>query len=167
MTQQTQLSPSPLAIERHEFTSIRLEASEATDPTGALQLKTRRSLEKDVEDANHWRLSLTIEFGPNAADAPAPYSGAITIIGSFRIAEGYPQEKHRVLVNVTAASILYGACREMLVNLTARSTHGILSLPSISFVLPEGPEEYVAAPSQKTGSKGNTAKRVRRKTGDA
>jgi hypothetical protein len=41
------------------------------------------------------------------------------------------------LIRVTATSILYGACREMIANFTARSLHGILSLPSISFRKPK------------------------------
>jgi len=36
-------------------------------------------------------------------------------------------------MEVTAPSILYGSVREMLMNLTARGPHGILTLPSISF----------------------------------
>lgn len=164
MIQQMQLSPSPLAIERHEFTSIQLEAAEAENPTGELKIKTRRSLAKDVENPSHWKLTLTVEFGPNNADEPAPYAGSVTIVGSFHIGPGYPDEKHQTLINVTAASILYGACREMVANLTCRSTHGLLSLPSISFAPPANPKEKEPqTPKKQANPKRNNEKTVRKK----
>ena len=46
-------------------------------------------------------------------------------------------DEDQYLIRVTATSILYGACREMIANFTARSLHGILSLPSISFRKPK------------------------------
>ena len=49
------------------------------------------------------------------------------------MSEGYTVGAADELVNVTGASMLYGACREMLANLTARSTHGMSTLPSVSF----------------------------------
>ena len=42
---------------------------------------------------------------------------------------------------VTTTSIQYEACREMIANFTARSLHGILSLPSISFRNPKEPQQ--------------------------
>jgi preprotein translocase subunit SecB len=164
MIQQMQLSPSPLAIERHEFTSIQLEAAAVENPTGELKIKTRRSLAKDVENPSHWKLTLTVEFGPNNAEEPAAYAGVITIVGSFHIAQGYPDDRHQALINVTAASILYGACREMVANLTARSTHGLLSLPSISFApAPDPIENKPEASKKRIDSKRTKKKAVRKK----
>lgn len=46
-------------------------------------------------------------------------------------------DEDQCYIRVNATSILYGACREMIANFTARSLHGILSLPSISFRKPK------------------------------
>jgi hypothetical protein len=56
------------------------------------------------------------------------------------------------LIRVTGASMLYGACREMLANLTARSTHGMSTLPSVSFAVPK-------SSSIKSGSNKGVAKK--------
>jgi len=41
--------------------------------------------------------------------------------------------------------MLYGACREMLANLSARSTHGMSTLPSVSFANSKTAESRPAA----------------------
>ena len=41
--------------------------------------------------------------------------------------------------------MLYGACREMLANLSARSTHGMSTLPSVSFANSKAAESRPAA----------------------
>ena len=74
-------------------------------------------------------------------DDEDPDYGTITILGEFRIHETFDETNHEALIRVTATSILYGACREMIANFTARSLHGILSLPSISFRKPKEPQQ--------------------------
>jgi preprotein translocase subunit SecB len=78
-------------------------------------------------------VELEVRFDPADKENPSPYAGKIVIQGHFNIYEGFNESHHEALVRVTGSSMLYGACREMLANFTARSTHGILSLPSISF----------------------------------
>jgi len=58
----------------------------------------------------------------------------LRVTGHFAVNEKYPQQKIQDLIEVTGSSILYGACREMLANLTARASHGVVSLPSVSFM---------------------------------
>ena len=70
-------------------------------------------------------------------DDEDPDCGTITILGEFWIHETFEETIREALIHVTATSILYGACREMIANFTARSLHGILSLPSISFRKPK------------------------------
>ena len=65
--------------------------------------------------------------------------------GPFIVADQYPAEKVSDLIKITGASILYGACREMLANLTARGPHGMVSLPSVSFMSPSGKNEPTKA----------------------
>ncbi len=79
-------------------------------------------------------MKLAVRFGGEKEGVESIYSGEIHVIGYFKVHEKYPEAKTKKLIEVTAASILYGACREMLANLTARGPHGMVSLPSLSFI---------------------------------
>jgi len=132
-TMQTQLKLSPLNIEHHEFCSIRVEAAELGSPQGQQSLRTTRHFERVPNEYRRWVVVLRVEFSSMVSAEPAPYTGEIIARGCFAVNENYPAEKEAALIEVTAASILYGACREMIASFTARSSHGILSLPSVSF----------------------------------
>src|SRR5690625_1535443 len=133
MTKSMPPDRSPLAILTHEFTTIELRAEISEEPVGKLNLTTAVSFGTNPENELERACELTVEFGPVDKDQPASYSGKISVVGSFRISENYPEDRRDQLMKVSASSILYGACREMLANLTARSVHGLLSLPSVSF----------------------------------
>lgn len=135
---------SPLTLISHRFLSFSCQASGENKPKGSLSLDTEQTLAQNEEDNLKWKLELKITFKPANEDEPSPYSGNITIRGYFKIREEFTERHHEALIRVTGSSMLYGACREMLANFTARSTHGILSLPSISFR--EGKEKVVNKP---------------------
>lgn len=147
---------SPLTILNHEFTVIELRAEKSTDPIGELELSTDISVGTNTEDKLLRVCDLTVKFGSANKNEPAPYCGKITITGMFQISKDYTEHRRDQLIEVTATSILYGACREMLANLTARSTHGMLSLPSVSFFDP------AKAPAKKTAKKKTVRKRARK-----
>jgi preprotein translocase subunit SecB len=127
---------SPLVIVNHQFTVIELNATSEPDPTGELSLITDLTLGKDAYNELIRFCELTVKFQSLDENKPAPYSGKITVNGVFEISKEYAEHRRNQLIEVTATSILYGACREMVANLTARSTHGLLSLPSVSFYDP-------------------------------
>ncbi len=132
-TMQTQLKLSPLVIEHHEFCSIRVDAADIESPQGQQSLRTTRHFEKVPNEPRRWVIVLRVEFFSMVDAQPAPYTGEIVARGCFIVNESYPAERESALIEITAASILYGACREMIASFTARSSHGILSLPSVSF----------------------------------
>jgi hypothetical protein len=156
MTKQAPLKASPLVIERHEFLSFRVDVSDADSPKGLMSLHTIRQVQQNPEEPRHWMVDLTVEFGSRDDQLPAPYMGSIAVRGWFEVANAYPEERQVTLIEVTATSILYGACREMLASFTARSSHGIASLPSVSFApTPSAGEE--SAPALKPAKKRATA----------
>ena len=138
------LNASPLRILSHTFSRIRVDAAEAEEAPGGISLNTRRSVLAHCEDERKFLLTLAIQFGSEEREELAPYSGELIIEGEFEVAPNFPLEKAGALVDVTGASILYGACREMLANLTARSTFGMISLPSVSFLEPTPPKKKAA-----------------------
>ncbi len=89
------------------------------------------------EDPLHWKVVLTVEFCPENPATPSTYEGRVEIAGEFRIHESFEEKNREALIRVTATSMLYGACREMVAGFTARSIHGMLTLPSISFRKPK------------------------------
>lgn len=128
---------SPLAILSHRFLAFECRATSGDRTGGALELKTSQQCSAEAEDPSLWKVVLTVEFVPEDPDKPATYEGRICVEGRFQIDESFGDKNREALVRVTATSILYGACREMIANFTARSIHGILSLPSISFRQPK------------------------------
>lgn len=133
MTKPPLLSASPLHIEAHQFLDIACHASEEKNVHADHALQVKRVVIPHTEDPLRFCLQLSVRFGGERDGKPSIYSGHLRMAGCFRIHEEYPAEKRRNLIAVTGASILYGACREMLCNLTARGPHGMMSLPSVSF----------------------------------
>lgn len=160
---QTQPKNSPLTLINHEFTVIELRAEESSNPIGELELSTDVRVGTNTEDKLLRSCELSVQFGSADKDAPAPYGGKITIAGVFKISDSYAEHRRDQLIEVTATSILYGACREMLANLTARSTHGLLSLPSVSFFDPAKAPAKKAVKKKAMAQK-KTAKKVSKKT---
>ncbi|WP_175782754.1 protein-export chaperone SecB [Burkholderia cenocepacia] len=66
----------------------------------------------------------------------APYRIDVKCVGYFNVlTEAFPEEARRQnVVVVNGAAMLYGAIREMVSNITARSWHGELLLPAMSFL---------------------------------
>jgi preprotein translocase subunit SecB len=136
MTKPMPHSTSPLSILSHRFLAFECHATVGECTGGALTLKTSHEFSAAGEDPLLWKVVLAVEFLPEDPQAPSTYQGRITAEGQFRIDESFDEKNREALVRVTATSILYGACREMIAGFTARSIHGILSLPSISFRQP-------------------------------
>lgn len=137
-----------------------MKASEQEKPQAGFSLSTRRNIRGHAEDPRKFLLILTVELGSNTPTQESPYTATLTIEGEFEVAEGYTAAPPEDLVNITGASMLYGACREMLANLTARSVHGMSTLPSVSFLssTPQTKPVSKKAASKKTASK-KSAKR--------
>lgn len=128
---------SPLAILGHRFLAFECRATTGSRCDGAMELKTSSEIAVNPDDPLVWQVTLNVDFAPENPASPSTYDGRVVISGEFRIHETFAGKNREALIRVTATSILYGACREMIANFTARSEHGILSLPSISFRKPK------------------------------
>lgn len=128
---------SPLAILGHRFLAFECRATIGSPCDGAMALKTNSEIAGNSADPLTWQVTLTVEFSPEDPANPSTYEGRVVISGEFQIHETFAEKNREALIRVTATSILYGACREMIANFTARSAHGMLSIPSISFRKPK------------------------------
>ena len=128
---------SPLDLLSHRFLAFECRATTSTMTGNARPLKTHSEAADFPDGPLRKQVTLTVDYSPEDPANPSTYEGTITILGEFRIHETFDEQNREALIRVTATSILYGACREMIANFTARSLHGILSLPSISFRKPK------------------------------
>lgn len=81
----------------------------------------------------------------NTEGKPSPYLLDMTALGLIEVNEQVDQEKRADLAAVNGASLIYGAIRELVTTLTARSIAGPFVLPTMDFrdhLLPtEGPPQ--------------------------
>lgn len=143
-TTQPLLNASPLQIIEHAFTKVEVRANNPYVENSSANLTCNRSIESSKESPDIWKVSLEVKVDTIDEAKPTNYTATIAVTGKFRIREGYPTEKKRTLMEVTAATILYGCCREMLATVTGRCENGIVSLPSITFVATLDEEKNVA-----------------------
>jgi len=125
---------SPLQLKEHGFTTVRVQAIEGGAPTAAPSLKPAIWFERVPTALNQWRLILTLQLGSQDPAKPFAYEAEIKIQGLVQVDDTFLEAKKEQLAIVNGLSILYSAAREMLLNVTARSAHGALSLPTLSFV---------------------------------
>lgn len=101
----------------------------------AMSADTGLALLDQQEKYSDFGVKLSLHVGPKD-DAQVPYIIQISVRGVVRMhltkADGQAEER-RVRALVNGASLLYGAVREMVSNITSRSTHGSFLLPSLSF----------------------------------
>lgn len=70
----------------------------------------------------------------NTGGKICPYDIEFSAIGHFKVSKKIPENKRKEFVIVNGCSIIYGAIREQVMTITARSIHGILILPVAHFL---------------------------------
>ena len=119
----------------------------------ALSADTGLAHLKDEEKYSDYGVRLTLRVNPKD-DAQAPYKVEVSVQGVVRIHLTQPSgqmQERRVRAFVNGVSLLYGVVREMVSNITSRSRHGQMLLPSLNFsdLAQQMPDEIVAAPASK------------------
>jgi preprotein translocase subunit SecB len=125
---------SPLQLKDHRFTNLRVKSLKFGSISAKPSLKPTIWFEQVSDTTNQWRLVLTIVIASADAAKPYAYEGEVPLQGLVEALEALPQERRQQIALVNGFSILYSAAREMLLNVTARSAHGAMMLPTISFV---------------------------------
>ncbi|MGZ0654506.1 hypothetical protein ACWPKS_02775 [Coraliomargarita sp. W4R72] len=140
----TQLKPSPLQLISQDTLEVTIKASAPGDAFGSGNIEVDREVEQSGEDPNRWAVMLDVTLQAVEGEAAPPYTGHIKLLGFYKVHEDYQGDSDR-LIRITGASMLYGAAREMVSYITARSPNGMLTLPSVSF--------YEEAPAKKVSKK--------------
>ncbi|WBE25055.1 protein-export chaperone SecB [Denitrificimonas caeni] len=138
---------SPLQLMQMTFTKTQVEVFETVEDAGefwapqfdfeGVNLLVENTIGQQENNTTDFMVALRVAV-LNEADAvkKAPYTFDIAVQGVFKLAESFTCEDRRDLVRVNGSAMLYGAIRDMLQQITARSMYGTLLLPTLHF-LPE------------------------------
>ena len=84
-----------------------------------------------------------------SASLNTPYFFSVEVVGYLTVARTYPEERVQMLVRTNGPSMLYGATREIIRDLTARGPHPAVYLPGVSFYENQTPAPIPQAPTAK------------------
>jgi len=129
---------SPLQLKGYRFTQLHIEGIPKGIPGGEVEITTNLGLGRHESNPRDWRVELKVSFGPTAKQ-DCPYSGYAEVIGFFEVLDGWPEKDSEALIAINGASLLYGAIREMILMISARSSHGEFLIPTVRFSAPEVP----------------------------
>ena len=126
------MEKSPLQLDSYAFERIELVAQEGAKPEHHNLISGEVSQGVANDDSRLWHVSLDLTLGASEGETPL-YHGRIAAEGVFRVHPTWPEDKIEALVSSNAPALLYGAIREMVVNLTGRSQHGAIHLQTVRF----------------------------------
>ena len=135
------MKPSPLQLTEYFLTDLHFSANNEFDPAKDVPLKADHfqvgvEAQPNKDDRRRWQIILKLQHQP-AVDANVPYRFTVEIIGFFLVLPNFPEERIQRLVRTNGASMLYGAVREIVRDMTTRGPYLGVMLPSASFFEPE------------------------------
>lgn len=129
----TPVSISPVQLKHHFFPRIQLQAIPGGKRENQPMINREVAYEPLPNKPKDWQIELKVKLESAEKINPFIYELDVHVIGIFELVAELPPEQGQQLIVVNGLSILYGAVREMVVNLTARSPFGAVLLPTISF----------------------------------
>jgi preprotein translocase subunit SecB len=124
---------SPLQLKDYRFSEIVLQAHPDGQAVAPENIRTKITGSESPDDPHSLIAQLTISW-ERTEEANLAYSGNFTIAGVFQVAEEVNMPERLDIMRVNAVSLLYGAIREMVLNMSSRCAAGPLLLPTVSFV---------------------------------
>jgi preprotein translocase subunit SecB len=150
---------SPLQLKGHAFTAISVRTSTNGSAENEPNLIPQVAFEADPGLPNHWRLGLEVRVCSAQAGKPFLYEIELAVQGLVEVHADFPAERRESLAVVNGLGLLYSSVREMVINLTARSASGALSLPTLNFVeiVAKATQERATAAKVKSIKSGKTS----------
>ncbi|MFM0596061.1 hypothetical protein [Paraburkholderia dilworthii] len=144
------MKPSPLSLERLEFSKVAVTANPGFTPVSGgvftqldfdfkgINISRRARLRyppEEAPDPKHFFCVFGIKIlQEDQKERPLPYEIDIEVSALFTYLDGSLVGADRFrAVRFSAYQMLYGALREMIATVTARSRFGLLQLPSADF----------------------------------
>jgi preprotein translocase subunit SecB len=146
---------SPLQLESYFLTELTFGANQEFNPEKETKLaETDLSVVPEIQrikdDQRRWQVTITVKL-QSKPEANSPYAFTLTLIGIVWTAPKLPEEGIEALIRTNGPTMVYGAAREMVRDITARGPFQPICLPSVSF-LPEtakGGTETITKPESK------------------
>lgn len=126
-------SLSPLQLKHHAFPVVSVRANPKGKATATSAIDQQVACVPVEGIPNHWNLQLQISLHSTDANNPFCYEAEIVAIGVVELTGEVPAERREAIAAINGLSLLYSACREMLLIITARSIHGAFTIPSLNF----------------------------------
>jgi preprotein translocase subunit SecB len=124
-----------LQVERHYFVETRLAAeiglSEAELKKRNVTCRPNLAWSHKTGDTTFWIAKLKLELLHADDGTKSLYTGVLENAGEFRLHSDVPEKERQKYVAMNVGAILYGAMREWVATMTARSLHGLVELPTI------------------------------------
>lgn len=142
------MSLPALRLDGYFYERVTLEADPGwpADKSPVTGVNVKVEVGQHTGKPTRWRVILDVVAQPDQKGQPIPYKIALRCHGFFTVAplEGLKVDA-RTLVQITGASMLYSAARDMLLTLSSRGRFGPVLLPTLSFMKPgaappEGPQ---------------------------
>jgi len=125
---------SPVQLKQHGFTTLAVRANPGGSLANMPSLEPVIRFEQAPSNPNEWRLWLVLKLGSADPARPFAYDADMQIQALIEVSHNFAAEQKETMALVNGFSILFSAAREMLLNVTARSAYGPVSLPTLSFV---------------------------------
>ena len=131
---------SNLQLSRYFVSDISVSANRSFDPKKEVQLPldavdvNTECIPLD-ESKHRWQVTLRLLLQPKA-EANAPYSCKIEMVGFFVVAENIPNDKTAFYVQTNGTSVLYSTAREVIRAITSQGPFRPVLLPTVSFYEP-------------------------------
>jgi len=133
------MKPSSLTLIDMKFIGVRIETDSNFDANGS-EFNFEGTLvqwgishgKRDDSGLSWW---VGVDFASKGDEEKiAPYILEIKAAGLFQVNESIPDDQREQFAYEQGAALVFGAIREMVTTVTARSVHGAITLPTASFV---------------------------------
>jgi len=130
------MNESPLQLERCFFTEVRVisQADANEEDANRIELVVEtEAFNRDEETPRRWIVIVRAKITPKPEAKPG-YTADIEAVGMFSVHPSWSEKHIEKLAAINGATIVFGAIRELISNITARGPWDMLILPTYSFV---------------------------------
>lgn len=136
------MKASPITFRALKFLRVNVEANHQADEKSAPEFDFDGAMlawsinHGKRDDSDVWWVAVGFSTANEDADADlqCPYHIDMQAVGEFTVSERIDADKREELVFENGAALVYGAIRDMVSSVTARSVLGPLMLPTPTFM---------------------------------
>jgi preprotein translocase subunit SecB len=124
---------SPLQLKQHLFTVVNVRANPDGKPNGPVRLDQHVVHLPVSGEQNQWQLEIFLNHRSADPKHLFCYEVELHVVGIVEMSDEVAKEKREIIAAVNGLGLLYGAAREMVLNIAARGPHGPFCLAALNF----------------------------------